>query len=383
MIGKRSRESLTPRERVWIRKRLVELRKERGYTQQDLSQGTHYTRDHISRVESGRVNPSVNFLHDTAVALETTLEDLLSERYNRYLTIGRRRTQWVSIDGNGEEVYDASLLQTRLKEGQVPLPEQFARIKRKVEKEQIERKRRGEQHVWNGPLFALVKYVTFRTPHEESLGLILTFQRSDYYSFQATTVHPDATELRNNLLEEWSVTDQPIPFLAQGFGVSLVVKSQDEKIILTRRLSNVGVRPNELDVSIVEGLHSQKDIQSNPVCPVDLYNVARRGLREELGLSDDVCNIEVQLLGFGVDMQYYQWQIIGQVKVGFDAGKIEETHHARAKDRTEPIPSEPEAVFRYVSQKGMWSVGLATLYYSLVHEWGYPHVQSIAMKYFD
>jgi transcriptional regulator with XRE-family HTH domain len=65
-----------------IGKRIQEIRITKGYSQVDLAgkiEGVFDTTN-VSRIESGRTNPTIYTLHRIAVALEVELEDLVSTK---------------------------------------------------------------------------------------------------------------------------------------------------------------------------------------------------------------------------------------------------------------------------------------------------------------
>ena len=53
---------------------------------------------------------------------------------------------------------------------------------------------------------------------------------------------------------------------------------------------------------------------------INLYKAAIRGLKQELGIvaSPD----QIHHLGFEVDLEYYQWNIIGTVQTEFTSSQI-------------------------------------------------------------
>lgn len=59
--------------------KLVRLRKERGWSQDDLASrvGTHTT--HLSRLENGKSQPSIELLHKLARTLGVTMDYLMDE----------------------------------------------------------------------------------------------------------------------------------------------------------------------------------------------------------------------------------------------------------------------------------------------------------------
>jgi len=80
--------------------------------------------------------------------------------------------------------------------------------------------------------------------------------------------------------------------LANGFGVVLIIITNHQKIILSRRSDRSGVRPREIDVSVVEALPNNPilDRSTKQFAP-DLYHAAIRSAQEELGIElvqDDI-----------------------------------------------------------------------------------------------
>lgn len=59
---------------------ILHYRKERGITQEQLAEMTGYSRQHIQRVETANVAPTLATLMDIAEAFEIPLEKLLEMR---------------------------------------------------------------------------------------------------------------------------------------------------------------------------------------------------------------------------------------------------------------------------------------------------------------
>lgn len=60
-----------------IARRLRELRRERGYTVQELAYRCDMERSNLSRIESGRANPTLRTLCNLCNALDVPLSELL------------------------------------------------------------------------------------------------------------------------------------------------------------------------------------------------------------------------------------------------------------------------------------------------------------------
>ena len=80
-------------------------------------------------------------------------------------------------------------------------------------------------------------------------------------------------------------------------------------MILTRRRPAARARPGECDVSVVEGMHVERDRSS--AGSLDVVATAVRGCMEELGIQ--VGRSDVHLLGLAADMTYHQWSFLGLV----------------------------------------------------------------------
>lgn len=61
-----------------IGKRIAEIRKEKGITQQELASICNYEKSNMSRIEAGRTNMTVLTLEKIAEALDVELTDLVS-----------------------------------------------------------------------------------------------------------------------------------------------------------------------------------------------------------------------------------------------------------------------------------------------------------------
>ena len=73
---------MTPAQRRYLRAvgaRVAGLRKDRGWTQDELAEHVELTPKYISEIERGVVNPSVLVLRAVASALEVPLHKLMAE----------------------------------------------------------------------------------------------------------------------------------------------------------------------------------------------------------------------------------------------------------------------------------------------------------------
>ncbi len=291
-------------------------------------------------------------------------------------TLGDRRTDWLVIDGDGSEAYSPEEVRCRLDPAPLSLPPEIQERRRQIESREIAKGESGLPGQWNGPMVALRRYSIRRTADRERLGVTLTFSETDYFTFQATVMSLDCpmTPGGPTLRERYLPTDErcaePVPFLAVGFGVGLAIVTQDNQLILTRRHDHVGARAGELDVSVVEGVHPVLDRATSSSGP-DLYRTAIRGAAEELGI--DLAADDLYFLGFGVDLKYYQWNMLGFGRSHLTAAEIV-ARRSRGSGgkwearRIEFVEFELHTVLRVLRDETMWSPASCAIYWALVKE---------------
>jgi len=305
--------------------------------------------------------------------------------------LGSVDISWLVYDGDGEMEYRPDSIKCIVKQMPIPLPQEVIQLWHDIEKRENEKREKGYPYLWNGPLYALERATIGRSTHNEDMEVIFTFRPTDYYTFQATVMSLDKNllqapanlTLRQKYLKGHNFLE-PIPFLANGFGVSLIIISKDKKLLLTVRTETTGIRPGELDVSVVEGIHPVRDQSAIDPGP-DLYRTAIFGAREELGI--ELSKEAITFLGFGVDTEYYQWNIIGVATIyekAIDAleSRTRGTGGKWETKQIEIVDSDPQIIFKYLKNRKIWSTGLLTIYWTLVHEYGRKRVESIVKTIF-
>lgn len=107
-------------------------------------------------------------------------------------------------------------------------------------------------------------------------------------------------------------------------GVSVIVVSADNKVLLTQRSPKVAVEPNSFHVTIPEGM-SREDIDSKgSISPVA---AVLRGVSEELSDPDNKKKLrakesDVKILGLGISTKYLQPEFAALVKMPHKASEI-------------------------------------------------------------
>ena len=310
-----------------------------------------------------------------------------SKKDPEYFKLGTFETQFLIIDGNGEYEYEPENIVCRVENKPMNLPPEVIRLYDEIEQEQKNKEERGDPFEWNGPFWALEKHNVTRTTPNERMKLILTLRKSDYFTFRATVLsldknladQPRGLTLRQKYLQGRDPRDlgnNPIVFLANGIGVALLAITKDKKALIARRAETVGPRPGQLDVSVAEGLNPERDGK-------DFFRAAYSGINEELGVKPS--DTSVALLGFGVDMKYYQWIMIGVARVNKTAQEVLEGRSRGTMGKWEnrefyPIDIDLKTILTYLKDREMWDTAWVTLYWALVYEWGKGKVDSVWKK---
>jgi len=313
------------------------------------------------------------------------------QRLPEEFSLGGEILPFVILDGDGSGFYSKENLTCRLAgTSRSELPEDIAARRRLVEAREEAKRAKGCQAAWNGPIHALEYVNVERTVPREEPKLTLGVSRSDYFAFQATVASLDEAfpeeQERRTLRQryiEGSSFKQPITALAQGFGVCLLVLGSDEQLALVRRSKRCSVRPDEIDVSVVEGLHPDLDRASTHPGP-DPFRTATRGAWEELGLviSED----DVRFLGIGVDTEHYQWNLLGvavlRQKLVLALDQRSRGTGGKWENRDVLcIGSDPGNVFDFLRYESLWATGWVTLYWGLVSRYGRRGVDSAARRH--
>jgi TIR domain len=290
-------------------------------------------------------------------------------------TLGRNTTKWIVVDGNGSAVYNPAQVTCRVEPMSLDLPPEVVNRRLEIELREEVKRSEGLPCHWNGQMWALKQYAIMRTPDSENMAVTFTFAPSDYFTFQATIMSldeplgNDRQTLRERYLSSDEVCCGPVSFLAIGFGVALVVVTSDNKVLLSRRRSTVvGARLGQLDVSVVEGLHPIKDGAAES----PLYNAAMRGAKEELGITlrmNDIC-----YLGFGVDLEFYQWNMLGFARTPLTSTDVLVQRSQGAPDKWEArsievVDYEPRPLLRRLRDEPMWSTAWCAIYWALLRKY--------------
>jgi hypothetical protein len=196
----------------------------------------------------------------------------------------------------------------------------------------------------------------------------------------------DGTTPRTRYIEQVGHLRAPI-FMSSSIGASVIVVTTDGKVLVCQRGENVGSRPGFWGVSADEGFSPSIDGagRGSP----RLYEVARRGMREELFVEDH--EYRLALLAFTIDTERHQWDSIFIAYLhDLDERGLVSRLTRGAPDRWERqdhkfITFNPRTIISSLTSTDSplrWTpVAPVALYLALVHEFGYRRVEQAIGKF--
>jgi len=296
---------------------------------------------------------------------------------------GPFRTPLILVEGDGSNVITEASVRIIVDHQEVKLPEEILEWKREIEREQEELRRRGDKHYWNGNRYAIEKVTISRKADTEAPIIFLRLQQTDYYTFlaaqQLDRPFADGTTPRSRYLDDKDPLSVPA-FMSCSLGTNIAVITADKYLIFSKRSESVGPHPGFWNSSANEAL--SRDIDSAGRNAPNLYNVARRGLREELALEDEEYRLD--MLGLSVDRQN-QWGALFVARLNSLTGEEFLARRSRGvADKFEHAghhlePCETFDVVRFMfarERRDLWAPTAPALFHlALVSEFGRTPVE--------
>lgn len=163
-----------------------------------------------------------------------------NEFTSHLFSFGDIETKFFVVDGDGQLEFRPDDIECRVINEKIHLPEDLQQIKNEIAAQETTKKEKGLDYKWNGPLYGLAKYRNSRTADQEEMTVLFTFYITDYFTFLATNMQLDKKLQSGETIREKYIPSNELetvqPFLANGFGVVLVVITSDENVILTNVL---------------------------------------------------------------------------------------------------------------------------------------------------
>ncbi len=220
--------------------------------------------------------------------------------------LGPLQTSVLIIEGDGQHVIDEQAIRVIVEPEEVRLPGDLACIREEISAQQEAQRAAGRDAHWNGPIYAVSGLAVQRLGIDESPGVALRLMSADYFTFLATQQLdrelPDGSTVRRKYLDPHPPGKAP-DFMNTSFGTYTAVITADNFAVFCKRSSTVGVFQGLWGVSADEAL--SRSLDSHGRTPPSLYNVARRGLAEELALGPEEYRLE--MLSVNLDRASNQW----------------------------------------------------------------------------
>ncbi|MFD3457004.1 translation initiation factor 2 [Streptomyces sp. NPDC058691] len=234
--------------------------------------------------------------------------------YQDTFTIGSLVTDCLIFEGDGTRpIHEENVHVFYDPDVVLWLPEEVQRWRREIEEQEAAKQAAGDNYRWNNPRFAVKSVTPRRTSHSEEPVAHLHLVNADYYDFLATTTNLDrrledgsGATLRSRYLDIGDPAEAEA-FLSCSFGVNVAAETgPDQKMIFARRSGKVdGVNVHRWNSSANEGLARIHDLPADG-SRISLHAAARRALKEEMAVQFED-NVELELLGFGLDLKNHQW----------------------------------------------------------------------------
>jgi hypothetical protein len=219
--------------------------------------------------------------------------------------LGSLQTSTLILEGDGSTPINEESVRVLVSDEPAVIPPEVEEWKREIARTQAQRERDGEQHFWNGPNYAVDGFTVSREGIGEAPEICIRLKSSDYYTFLATQQldrpMKDGSTLRARYL---SAGPEAAPaFMNCSFGTNVAMVTRDRKLLIAKRSATLGSRPGVWNSSANEAL--SRTLDSDGRTPPSLYNVARRGVGEELAVEREEYRLE--LLAVTIDTQLQQW----------------------------------------------------------------------------
>ncbi|GAB2813134.1 hypothetical protein GCM10022221_08540 [Actinocorallia aurea] len=292
---------------------------------------------------------------------------------DRFTVVGRETVCHI-FEGDGTRPIREEDVRVRYRPEQVEFPEEIAGWRHVIVEEERRKEALGLPYRWNNARFAVERVVVTRTHHAEEPVATLTLLDADYYDFLTTSLNLERKQENGlTLREQYLESEDPVhapAWMNCSFGVNVALETgRDGKMLFSRRSAHVaGPNTSKWNSSANEGLARQHDLPADG--PISLHAVARRALYEELAVhSTDA--LELELLGFGLDLANHQWAgFFRAVLPDLDQAALELRWARGVTDKWEHdrfafVDRDPESVLGFIADQPpeRWTPCAPALFY--------------------
>lgn len=250
----------------------------------------------------------------------------------------------------------------------IPLQADIKRMRNDCVKDLKRRNKLGEANLpYNSPGYKLKEFDVGNREiidGEEVPVLRFNFGPTDYFTQLVTDLNV-GNPVRDKFAESSDCTVRPIPEFSSILGVTLVLVTRDNYLVVTDRNPLLQSGAGKLHCSVAENLLRPTDVGPNQA--PDPFRAALRGAQEELGIV--LKPEELEFIAFGVEPTLCQYTLIGWAQIDATAKELEELRAlAVPKDKWENrglifLPCDISSIAKFVLQNEQrWvSFGLAAI----------------------
>ncbi|MEU3250268.1 translation initiation factor 2 [Streptomyces sp. NPDC006997] len=293
---------------------------------------------------------------------------------DRFTLVGRE-TNCHIYEGDGTRPIREEDVRVRYRRQRVEFPEEIGSWRHAIEEEELRNEALGLPHRWNNERFAVERITVSRNHLAEEPVVTLTLQDADYYDFLTTSLNLERKQKNGLTLREQYLEGED-PALAPtwmncSFGINVALETgRDGKMLFSRRSAQVaGPNSSRWNSSANEGMARQHDLPADG-SPISLHAVARRALFEELAVHA-TDRLDLELLGFGLDLNNHQWAGFFRavlpdldektLRLRWTRGVTDKWEH----DRFEFVDADPDSVLGFVADEPpeRWTPCAPALFY--------------------
>ena len=300
--------------------------------------------------------------------------------------LGNHDTNIVLIDGTGVDAYRPEDIHCKLTGDFQPPAELRDRIAR-MEADFDERRQRGEKVPWNGRVAVVRRFTAWRDGNDERLTLHFECAAAQFFHCVLTTYEidkewrkdPSFMPTRQRLLGAWDDWTSTVPpNLPMGLPVSLVVVTDDNKMLFGNRSHDVAVGPGITACAVNENLHAEKDLLVTKR-ELSVETLLSRALQEELGYTGSRVTehpAQVHLLAFAAHTRVCAYALYGYARLPMTSNEVEHMYQTSTRDRWElqrdrpftAVANDVRSVCEFVHRRRLYDNVGVTAWLALVHQ---------------
>ena len=367
-------------------------------SQQQLADDAGVSKRAIAFIESGKrqniTNRMIRLLAPEFGLTEKTFFTAITEQWADYklhehdtVWLGDRDTMMAIVEGTGRAPIAAHNLICTI-EGAIDISPEIAEEIRKVEAEQARKKAANLAHAWNGPTVHLDRFQRSSDHTDQDVVLQLHLQEAQYFHFLVTAARMyrefEAFGFKSGTRQklvgdfvEWRT--ETLPGVVSGLPLNLMVVTQDDMLVFSRRSGNVAVAANVFAATINENLHPIED-RIEGTNRFDVERWIARALDQELGWIDspETGTAEAHLLALAIDIRCAIFGILGYVRLPITFDELRIMFARVARDRFEfgkgnkqseltGVPLATREVCHFIHANDLYNIVGANAFYAMVH----------------